>query len=412
MPESAVIDLSDPDLFRAGGHHAAFAALRANDPVYWNPVGERDGFWALTRYADIVAAYRQHDVFSSANGAIMGGSYRSATDTSSGRMLVATDLPRHRLLRQQVQRVFAPRFIEAARRQAYRLVDDALAKMEADGGGDFAQDVAVELAAGALIGLLDIGHADARHLVALTRRMADFRAATSEAGQAEARLALAATQTEIFAFFDELVEDRMDSPGDDLVGILTTARVNGQPLSREDVLYNCLNVAVGGNETSSHTAAAGLQALMDNPDQYDRLLNEEALLPTAMDEILRWTSIAAYVQRMAQRDVVVRDRTIKAGDTVTLWNVSGNRDPEQFPDPDRLLLDRRPNRHLSYGTGVHRCVGANLGQVEVSIAFDLLRRRRLRLRPAGPAGPFRSNFILGVRALPVTVATAAGSAAG
>jgi cytochrome P450 len=111
---------------------------------------------------------------------------------------------------------------------------------------------------------------------------------------------------------------------------------------------------------------------------------------------------------------VVRDRTIKAGDTVTLWNASGNRDPEQFPDPDRLLLDRRPNRHLSYGMGLHRCVGANLGQVEVSIAFDLLRRRRLRLRPAGPAGQFRSNFILGVRALPVTVtaAAAAGSAAG
>jgi cytochrome P450 len=401
MPEATAIDLSDPDLFKSGHHRAIFAKLRDESPVYWNATADDGGFWALTRYADIAEAYRNHDTFSSSNGAIMGGSYRSRVDTSSGRMLVATDLPRHRLLRQQVQRIFAPRFVEAAQTYAYRLVDEALTQLVADGGGDFAQDVAVELAAGALMALLDIGHQDAKELVGLTRRMTNFRDLGRGESQDDARLALAATQTEIFAFFDELVEDRMSKPGDDLVGILSRAEINGKPLSHEDVLYNCLNVAVGGNETSSHSASAGLLALMERPDQYERLLDEPGLLPTAVDELLRWTSTAAYVQRTALRDVIMQGQTIKAGDTVALWNLSGNFDPAVFADPDQLILDRKPNRHLSYGMGLHRCVGANLGQVELSIVFELLCKRQLRLEPAGPAEWFGSNFILGVHSLPV-----------
>lgn len=408
MTDAEIIDLSQPDLFSGGRHHAVFARLRAEQPVYWNDTGHGDGFWALTRYTDILEAYRDHETYSSSNGAIMGGSFRSPTDTSSGRMLVATDLPRHRLLRQHIQSVFAPRFLTAARRQAHHLVDRALSHLIADGGGDFAADVAVELATGALMALLSVGHQDARHLVTLTRRMTDFRGACPDADADEARLLLAATQTEIFAFFDELVEERMSDPGDDLVGILLSAKINGRPLPREDVLYNCLNVAVGGNETSSHTASAGLVALMKRPDHYDQLLRDQSLLPAALDEILRFTSTAAYVQRIATRDVRVGDQLIRGGDTVTLWNVSGNRDPLQFPEPDELKLDRKPNRHLSYGFGLHRCVGAALGQVEISIAYEQLVQRGLVLAPAGPARWFRSNFIQGVTSLPVMVARTGG----
>jgi cytochrome P450 len=407
MPEAGVIDLDDPELFLSGGHHTVFARLREHRPVYWHDNGDGAGFWALTRYADIVEAYRDHETFSSSNGAIMGGSYRSPIDTSSGRMLVATDLPRHRLLRQRILPVFAQRFIVAAQRQATQLVGAALDRLVADGGGDFAADVAVELAAGALMALLRIGHSDALALVALTRRMTNFWALAPGASRDELRLLLAATQTEIFAFFDELVEERAADPGDDLVGILTRAEVNGRPLSHEDVLYNCLNVAVGGNETSSHSASAGLAALMAHPAQYELLLTDPEVLPTAVDEILRWTSTAAYVQRIALREVTMRDQVIRAGDTVTLWNVSGNRDPGAFPAPDEFRLDRRPNRHLSYGSGLHRCIGSGLGQVEITVAFEQLLSRGLRLRPAGPAELFRSNFIQGVSRLPVAVASAA-----
>ncbi|MFG1889132.1 cytochrome P450 [Micromonospora sp. NPDC049051] len=405
MPETRLVDLTELDMFRTGDHHAVFAELRRKASVHWNHTGEGSGFWALTRYGDIIEAYRDHETYSSTNGVIMGGSYRNPVDTSSGRMLVATDLPRHRMLRQHIQSVFAPRFLTAARQQAHRLVHQALNRLVAEGGGDFASDVAVELATGALMALLRIGHQDARHLVALTRRMTNFRQPGLVNGdQDDERLLLAATQAEIFAFFDDLVEERRHAPGDDLVGILLSAEVSGRPLARQDILYNCLNVAVGGNETSSHTAAAGLNALMERPDRYAQLLRSPALLPTAVDEILRFTATAAYVQRTATRDVTVRGRLIRAGDTVTLWNVSGNRDAEQFPNPDDLVLDRRPNRHLSYGSGLHRCVGAALGQVEVSIVFDQIVERGLTLVPAAPVEWFASNFILGVSSLPVVVA--------
>ena len=396
------IDLTDVDRFVRGEHHHMFDWLRVNDPVHWHELADGRGFWALTRYRDLVTAYREHTVFSSAGGAMLGGSFRSDLDTAAGLMLVAADPPRHRLLRQVIHRAFAPHVVDRITAEVTALVDAALRRALADGGCDFATDLATALPAGALIGVLGIGAGDAHHLIGLTRKMIGFRdpALVDTTEDADERLRLAGIQADIFEFFADLVRLRRRHPGDGLVDLLLSADLNGHPLTEEEILYNCMNVAVGGNETSSYSACAGILALAEYPAQYRQLLDGADLDP-ALNEILRWSSTNAYVQRIAKRDTTLAGRPIRAGDSVTLWNVSANRDPDQFPHPHRFDITRTPNRHLTYGSGVHRCIGAPVAHVELSILFRRLTKQRITFELAGPPTRLRSNFILGITHLPL-----------
>ena len=399
------IDLTDVDRFVRGEHHAMFDWLRANDPVHWHELPGDRGFWVLTRHRDLVEAYRRHTVFSSCGGAMLGGSFRSEADTAAGLMLVAADPPRHRLLRQIVHRAFAPHLVARIAAEVTTQVELAVRRAVADGGCDFATDIAPALPAGALMGVLEIPVDEAHHLIGLTRRMIGFRdpVLVGDTSGADERLRLAGIQSEIFEFFADLVRARERSPGDGLVDILLRADLNGHPLTEEEILYNCMNVAVGGNETSSYSACAGALALAENPAEHRRLLDYPELLDPALNEILRWSSTNAYVQRIARRDVEVDGRHIHAGDSVTLWNVSANRDDEQFPEPHRFDVARTPNRHLTYGSGVHRCIGAPVAHVELSILFRCLLQDRLTFEPAGVATRLRSNFILGITHLPLQI---------
>jgi cytochrome P450 len=400
---SEVIDLTDVDAFVAGRHHEMFQWLRANDPVHRHALPDGGGFWALTRYRDVAAAYADHTTFSSSGGAMLGGSFRSGADTASGKMLVASDPPRHRLLRKLMHRLFSPAMVEKVRAQVTELAGRAVRRMVRDGGGDFATDVAPELPAGALMAMAGVSHADAHHLIRLTRQMIGYRDPAFVDVDGDDRLRLAGIQAEIFEFFADLVRERRATPGEDLVGILLTEQINGRPVPEEDILYNCMNVAVGGNETSSYTACAGLLALIENPAQWQLLGQRQDLLDSAVNEILRWSSTNAYVQRVALRDTEIDGRQIAAGDSVTLWNVSANRDEEQFTDPGRFDITRSPNRHLSYGVGIHRCIGATLAHVELSTLMRLLLADGVQYVVGGEVKPLRSNFILGTTAMPLLV---------
>ncbi|MFA1538189.1 cytochrome P450 [Actinomadura monticuli] len=399
-----VIDLTDVDMFVRDEHHDAFSWLRANDPVYLNRTVDGDAFWALTRYRDVVSAYGDHTTFSSSGGAMLGGSFRNETDTASGRMLVASDPPRHRLLRQIMHQVFSPATGERVQEHVRSLVEKALSRMEKNGGADFATDVAPELPAGALMAIMGVSYEEAHHLIGLTRRMLGYRdPAFGDLGSDE-RVRLAEIQAEIFEFFDDLVRSRRRAPGDDLIGVLLRARINARPLDDEEILYNCLNVAVGGNETSSYSACSGMLALLNDPAQLRLLWKTPDLVDSAVGEILRWSSTNAYVQRVALRDVEFAGKHIGAGDVVTLWNVSANRDEDVFPRADRFDIERRPNRHLSYGSGIHRCIGAVFAQLELSILFRCLLDQGAALELAGEPERLRSNFILGITRLPIRLA--------
>ena len=406
MTRTIGVDLTDIDLFVRGEHHDALARLRAEAPVYRNEGADGSVFWALTRYEDVVWAYRNHESFSSTRGAIVGGSFRSANDTAANKMLVAADLPRHRLLKHVLQPTFAASVVDRVAVQVSELVDDAVTRLLAEGGADFATEIATELPAAALMVVMGIGHDEAHDLIRLTRRMVGYRDEVWVDVGSDVRTRLAWLQAEIFEFFADLVALRRKRPGDDLVSHLSRSRINGRLLSEEEIFYNCMNVAVGGNETSSYTVCSGLLALMENPGQYERLSAAPELLDSALNEILRWSSTNAYVQRMATRDIERHGVTIRTGDSLTLWNVSANRDEAQFADPTVFDVGRSPNRHLTYGKGVHRCIGAPVAQAEMAVLFERLLAAGVRLRTAGPIRRLRSNFILGITSLPVAVEAA------
>lgn len=394
---TTTVDLTDVDAFVDGRHHAMFAWLRDNDPVYWH-----DGFWAVTRYQDIVAVYNDHSSFSSAGGPMLGGSFSSQeTDTAANKMLVASDPPRHRMLRQAMHTVFSPEYVRRVAHEVEIGVDAVLDRALADGGCDFATDIAPELPARALMAIAGVSHEEAAELIGMTRRMIGFRDPTWVDTSDDERLRLAMIQAEILEFFADILAAKRRRPGDDLVSVLASAKVNGRPLPEEDILYNCMNVAVGGNETSSYTAVAGMLALIENPGQHQRLLDDPGVLDLAVNEMLRWATTNAYVLRVTTQDTVVGGKLIQAGQPVTLWNVSANRDPAQFPDPGRFLVDRSPNRHIAYGVGIHRCIGSVVAQVELPILFRRLAERRVRCAVDGPVTRLRSNFIQGITRLPL-----------
>lgn len=405
------IDLTDVNAFAAQRHHEMFAWLRQHDPVHRQDSGQGT-FWALTRYDDVAAAYADDVTYSSACGPMLGGSFQKGqVDTAANRMLVASDNPRHRLLRQVMQRMFGPEFVRRVSEQVGVLVDAEIDRLLAEGGGDLAIGMALELPAGALMVLMGISRTEALDVIDLTRRMIGYRDPRWADPEEDERLHIAVVQTELMGFFADLLRDRRARPGGrDLVSHLASAKINGRPLPDEEILLNCLNVAVGGDETSSHTASVGVLALIENPSQYDELWADPALTESAVNEMLRWATTNAYVLRMATRDVELRGRLIRAGDPVTLWNVSANRDERQFEQPDRFLVARSPNRHISYGIGIHRCIGAPLAQAELNVLFRALRSRGVRFALAGEVSRLRSTFIQGINSLPLLVTAVDGRA--
>jgi cytochrome P450 len=399
---TAVIDLDDLDLFVSGDPHAAWAWLRRNAPVYWNATAT-GGYWALTRYDDVAAVYRDPATFSSRHGTVLGGSYRSSTDTASGEMLICSDPPSHRLLRQHVHKAFGPDMMRRAEQNVRTHLGAALDRMVAGGGGDFATDVAPLLPAGLLVAMFGIELEEALHLLRLTRTMIGFRDGEYMAGSNES-MTLVAAQVEIFDFLTELCDRRRRDPGDDLPSILLAARTNGRELTENQILYNALNVAVGGDETTPFTASAIAETLIRHPDEERRLHADPGLLDTAVDELFRWTSTNAYVCRTTMREVTLCGVTIPENSTLTLWNASANRDESQFRDAGRLDLARTPNHHLAFGIANHRCIGMGAARMEITVLVSELVRRGLRFRLAGGIERLRSNFMLGIKHLPVEVA--------
>lgn len=398
---TAVIDLDDLELFVSGDPHAAWTWLRRHAPVHWNATAD-GGYWALTRYADVTSVYLDPATYSSKYGTVLGGSYRSASDTASGQMLICSDPPEHRLLRQHVHKAFSPAVMDRAATHVRRYLGDALDRMAADGGGDFAVDVAPQLPAGLLAAMFGIGHSDAVHLLGLTRTMIGFRD-REYAGTGDDSMTLVGAQVEIFDFLIELLDRRRAEPAEDLPSILIAARTNGRALSESQILYNALNVAVGGNETTPFTASSIVETLIRHPEQERRVHDDPSMLDTAVDELFRWTSTNAYVCRTTTRDVTIRGVPIPAGQTLTLWNASANRDEEQFPDADRLDLGRTPNHHLAFGVANHRCIGMGAARMEITLLVGELVRRGMRFALTGEIERLASNFMLGTKHLPVRV---------
>lgn len=397
-------DLSDPGLFRSGSTDEVFLRLRRDRPLYWNKSHWGAGFWSLTRHADVSSALLDHEWLSSREGSIMGSSYRAGNDSASGAMLVASDVPRHRNLRRIFLQALGTPVVEAIQRKLGILLDRELGRILDEGGGDLARSASRQLPVAALTVLLGLGESDAAHLVDLTDAVVGYLDETHSDPGLDDQTRLALGHLELIDFLGRIVDERRRRPGDDAPSRFIAAEKEGV-LTPDGVLYNLLNLVFGGNETSAHTASAGMWLLMQNPGSYDWLAERPDRIDPALTEILRLTSAAAYVRRIAKRDRTLHGMTIREGDPVLLWLYSGNRDEEVYDQPDELRLNRDSSRHLALGLGIHRCVGATPALAELRNFFHaVLSMKGTRMKPSGPPVLLRSNFIRGINSLRVEVA--------
>ncbi len=368
------VDLTNDDLYTNGFPHDVFSTLRNDAPVWWQQASseivaiEDPGFWVLTRYEDIRSANRDTELFSAFDGPALVG-----TPEMRGGMLVSMDGRDHTRLRRLISSGFTPRMVgqlEAQARQwAASIVDRALE----EGTCDFVQAVAYQLPMNMIADIVGIPLEDRDELFALT---SDFlRGSTSPSGEA------LAIQTQMFEYGRSLGEQKRTQPQDDVWTILSTAEVEtdeGQRtgLSQVELDLFFLLLTLAGSETTRNAIASGLVALVEHPDQLERLRREPQLMPSTVDEILRWSSPVAYFARRATRDTEIRGVPIKAGDRVTLWYPSGNRDQDVFESPFRFDISRAPNLHMAFGGGgPHFCLGANLARFEISMLFEELLAR-------------------------------------
>lgn len=377
--------LVDIELHATGDPHALWREMRATEPVSWHMVGEYPGFWSLTRYEDVKAAYLDPGTFSSAQGVLLRP-VDAGADPGGGLTLALTDPPRHKQLRAIMADWFSARSVRALENTiaaATGVVLDRVLSTDVD----FAHDVAARLSlyvVGAIIGVDEDDREDV------------FRW-TNEAFHASASLV---THQRLMAYFEELMYQRMIEPTGDLVSALVNETVNGKLLPEEEVLLNCENL-IGATENGRLALIGGLDAFLQYPDQWAAVRDDRSLLPGAVEEILRWTSSAVHSMRTATRPVTVRGQQIGTGDRVVLWVPSANRDEDVFADPDTFDVRRTPNRHLALGGGEHFCIGSVLARAELRILFGALLDRVGEIERTGPVVPVRSIAVSGPEHLPV-----------
>ncbi|MFE4457645.1 cytochrome P450 [Nocardia tengchongensis] len=399
------IDLTDLDRFAHGFPHAVFDRLRAEAPVWWHPptahTPDGEGFWVVSRYADIVAVAGDSVTYSSETGGERRGGGTLIEDLpvdwAVGVLLNMMDDPRHAGVRKLLMPSVAPRTLKLIeddlRQRAADLVDAALAKGECD----FLLDLAAELPLQAVAQLLGVPQQDRHRLFGWANVALDYD--DRELGEATARTQRAVAETR--AYGKELLAAKTATPADDLLSLAAHATIDGQPLTdmEKAMLFSLLIAA--GSETTRNSIAVGMLALIERPDVWRTLRDDRTQLDGAVDEMLRWASSTSYNRRTATRDTDLGGRRIRAGDKVTLWWTSANRDASVFPDPHTFDITRRPNPHLAFGRGGHFCLGSNLARMEMRVVFDALLDRVEIAELTGPVEYTRSNKHTGVRHMPV-----------
>jgi cytochrome P450 len=386
----AQVNLTDPSLYSHGDPYAVWRWLRQHDPVHWHPPGELPGFWVLTRYDDVRAVYRDPATFSSAGGILLRPeSY--GDDPGGGRTLALTDPPHHRRLRALVDDWFSPRSVralDAEMRDVARAVIMAAVERETC---DFVTDIAARVPLYVICKMMGVPGGDWERLFTLT----------NDAFGADDALERRLAHLEILQYFGDLANLRAKSPADDLVSVLATAEIEGRKLTLDEVLLNCDNLLVGGTENTRIATSGGMLAFLQHPDQWQALAEEPDLMRPAVEEVLRWTSTATHIMRTTAQPVTLRGQRIEAGQRVTLWNPSANRDESVFDDPDCFTVHRKTNRHLALGTGEHFCLGGTLGRAELRLVYEELLRSTERVELDGTPLMLSSIVVNGPEHLPV-----------
>ena len=400
------IDLLDLDRFRDQEHFAMFDVLRRESPVHWHEEPEGNGFWNVVRHADLVEVNRQPELFSSEVSGISIFDMEAPSDGSGmdtrGVMMIMTDPPRHTRYRRLVSKGFTPRMIGLIetylRHRTILVVDEVIERGECD----FVVDLASELPLQAIAEIMGVPQEDRQKRCKWSNQMIGIDDPEYQTDDNRA------AAIELFAYSNALAAQRREDPRDDIVTALINAEIDDGEggltrLNEFEFDAFMLLLAVAGNETTRNATAHGMWALMSNPDQFELLKeNRQELLPTAVDEIVRYGSPVMHFRRTATEDTEIGGQPIRKGDKVVMWHISANRDEREFVDPDRFDVTRSPNHHVGFGGGgAHFCLGANLARMELNLVFDEICRRLPDIRATGEPDWLRSNFIAGIKHLPV-----------
>lgn len=390
------IDLKDPGLFERNEFGPVMAWLRANEPVYWHPEPDGRGFWVITRYDDIMRAYGDDDLYSSRYGMRLD-STPEAVAAVSQKMMIVTDPPEHSRLRQVVGRGLGRSAMPRIEQVIRRIVADAVARAADQGDMDF------------LAVAKRIPNFVVCELMGIPREHWEWVGdTTTEAFDAAEDADRVAAYSELFLLFTELLADRRAHPGPDFISLISQAspgsgkKSAGQELTDEEIVFNCNGVLAGANETTRYSMAGAVLEFATDPQCWQWLKDAgPSGVDSAVEEILRWTCPGVHALRTVTGDTEIAGVPIAAGDRVTLWNVSANRDESVFPDPDWFRLDRSPNRHMTLGSGRHFCIGARIARLELSSLLTELLARVDRFELTGTPRYNSSNFTWGLHTLPV-----------
>jgi cholest-4-en-3-one 26-monooxygenase len=414
------LDLVDPERYVSEGYpYAEWAYLRRHAPVYWYDRPNVRPFWAISKYTDIVAISRQPELFLSSRRFPFFVVPRSSEDEAAERPLpvrnlLQMDLPEHRYYRALVSAHFTPRALRKLEAEVGALARTILDELTQHAHGtppevecDFVPAVAAKLPLAVIAAMLGIPAEDRAMVLRWTNEVIggadpEFQ---SEATPAETSLR---AKDDLFRYFAELCAARRRAPRDDLISVLVDARINGAPLPDFELMSYFHLLAVAGNETTRNATAGGMVALCENPHQWELLRREPALMPTAVEEIVRWTSPVIQFTRTAARDVELRGKHIRAGEDLALYYPSANRDEEIFHAPERFDITRQPNMHLAFGIGEHVCLGANLARLELRAIFSELLARVDGAELSGPIQRLRSVFVGGIKHVPLRLTLRSG----
>ena len=379
--------------------YPVYQRLRAAEPVYWD-----GGSWHLTRYADVLAALRDPRLVATRihpDEAWMEQTGLGPLFQTHARMMLFTDPPDHTRLRSLVNKGFTPRVVEGMRPRIQRLVDELLDQVQPAGQMDIIRDLAYPLPVTVIAELMGVPLHQRELLKRWSLGIAAFIGGTTGPEMDMLQQALGCV-VEMTEYFRDLAAQRRRDPRDDLLTALALAEEQGDRLSADELIANCILLLVAGHETTTNLIGNGMLALLRHPDELRRLRETPELIATAAEELLRYDSPVQGTGRMAATDLTIDGREIKRGQHVGLLIGAANRDPAQFLDPDRLDLSRRDIRHLSFSHGPHFCVGAPLARLEGQIAISTLLHRMPDLRLATEELTWRDNFTLrGLETFPV-----------
>jgi cholest-4-en-3-one 26-monooxygenase len=389
------VELYNPDVYVNGVPHEAFRLLRKEAPVHFQKEPNGRGYYVITKYDDIVNISKNPKTFSSYHGTNIEEYPPEALDAVR-MLMVNMDPPQHNKFRKLASVAFTPRVVKALEPHIRERTQKILREVQEKRDVDIVANMAGELPLQVICDLGGVPQAD-RHLIFnWSNRLIGFDDPEFQTSFEDGTIAAA----EVWQYANQLAEDRKGKTGDDFVTLLVNAEVDGNRLTEMEFDAFFLMLMVAGNETTRNLISGGLLALLENPAEQARLVKDPSLVPSAVEEMLRWVTPVMYFRRTTTTDVEIRGVKIKEGEKVVMYYPSANRDEVVFTDPYKFDVGRTPNEHLAFGTGQHFCLGASLARLEIRIMFEELLKRLPKFELTGKPRRLRSNFINGYKEIP------------